>query len=466
MSFRLKLIISVTLLIAIAFGMGGTFLIASSFHSTLDAETESAIESYKTILDTLYLIESLNERPDEESLVNTLAQLDNQGNSTWQALALRSDDGWIYSSGDSSVLSISLPRTQLGPCYYVSVSDKYGHGLFITSSITVEEDQFMLDARFDFSNLYEQRLAQQTQFRTIYLAIICLAILTSVVLSFILTGKLKKLTEAVRRISGGDLSTRSNITSHDEFGQISRDFDAMADKLQETIFRLENEMQRQESFMGAFAHELKTPMTSIIGYADLLRQGGLDDATRITAANYIFSEGQRLEKLSFKLLELLLMKNDALSFREVSLSGFLSEIETALAPELEEKGIHFTCSGSRGYIKIEPDLVKSLLYNLVDNAAKAIDNGGNITLKGTIIPNGCQFIVQDNGRGMEQPELAKITEAFYRVDKSRSRKQGGAGLGLALCKEIVALHHGSMRFESKVDTGTTVTVTLYGEGQK
>ncbi len=95
-----------------------------------------------------------------------------------------------------------------------------------------------------------------------------------------------------------------------------------------------------------------------------------------------------------------------------------------------------------------------------------MEGEGIIALKATAIPGGCQFQVVDNGRGMEKSELTKITEAFYRVDKSRSRKQGGAGLGLALCKQIVELHNGSIQFASEPGKGTKVTVTLYGKEEK
>ena len=218
--------------------------------------------------------------------------------------------------------------------------------------------------------------------------------------------------------------------------------------------------------MGAFAHELKTPMTSIIGFADLLRQGNLDENTRMMAAEYIYSEGHRLERLSFKLLDLLLLKKDGVTMKRVWLSTYLAEVEKALSPTLQSKGIRLVCRAEQKRVALEPDLVKSLLYNLIDNASKAMDNGGIIGVKGTAIPGGCQFQVVDNGRGMESAELNRITEAFYRVDKSRSRKQGGAGLGLALCKQIVELHQGSMKFISVPGTGTRVTVTLYGKAGK
>ena len=121
------------------------------------------------------------------------------------------------------------------------------------------------------------------------------------------------------------------------------------------------------------------------------------------------------------------------------------------------------CKADSGSVRMEPDLVKSLLYNLIDNASKAMDGEGIIAVKATAIPGGCEFQVVDNGRGMEESQLSRVTEAFYRVDKARSRSQGGAGLGLALCKQIVELHNGSIRFASEPGKGTRVTVTLYGK---
>ena len=362
------------------------------------------------------------------------------------------------------MLAHSIPAPGENQCASLPVSDSFGQGLLVKSIILAGSTRLEILARFDLSHVYALRETQQRQYLVIYTVVILFGILASVALSFALTRHLHRLTVTVRRISGGDLSRRSQIKSQDEFGQLSRDFDTMADKLQETIARLESDMQRQESFMGAFAHELKTPMTSIIGFADLLRQGNMDESTRMMAAEYIYSEGKRLERLSFKLLELLLLKKDALSMKRVWLNVYLSEVEKALSPNMKNKNIRLICKAEAKRAVLEPDLVKSLLYNLVDNASKAMEDGGIIAVHATAIPGGCQFVVADNGRGMASEELTKITEAFYRVDKARSRSQGGAGLGLALCKQIVELHNGSIQFASTPGKGTRVTVTLYGKG--
>lgn len=111
---------------------------------------------------------------------------------------------------------------------------------------------------------------------------------------------------------------------------------------------------------------------------------------------------------------------------------------------------------------LDTDFFGSLLVNLIENARKAMAEGGAITVTSVMTAEGCQIKVSDNGRGIPPMALSHITEAFYRVDKSRSRAEGGAGLGLTLCAQIAKMHHGTIAFESKEECGTTVIVDLKG----
>lgn len=462
MRFRYRLIITIALLIALSFGIGGTVLITVSFNTALQEQTGAALNAYMSVRNTLYLLNSLGEQTDYAGITLALEGMEGP----WHALQLTNGSEVLFQSGFTHLLVAEIPEPVAEQYGYMHVYDDYGHGLQVVSTIQMGEDLLLLQARFDTSDVYLARQTQLRLFFIIYIVVVLLGVLAAGALSHLLTKRLDKLTKAVRTISAGDLSTRSDIRSWDEFGQLSRDFDAMTDRLQQNIQHLESEMQRQEAFMGAFAHELKTPMTAIIGYADLLRQDGLEESTRLTAADYIYSEGQRLEKLSFKLLDLLLLEKDEIVCKEVNLSVLMEDVEKALAPVMEKRGVRLVCRGVRGKVRLEPDLVKSLLYNLVDNAGKAIEGEGDITVRGTLIPGGCEILVADNGRGMEEGELSRITEAFYRVDKSRSRQQGGAGLGLSLCRRIVELHGGHLYFASTPGSGTRVTVTLYERGEQ
>lgn len=466
MRYRFKLMLVFTLLVTLSFSIGGTVLLTVSQQAALDTETETALTAFENARNTLALLGSAGNRPNSKAAVQVLDQLMAQNRPDWQSLSLEEGTQNLYASGYGWSAPAELTLPEAGKAAYLRVRDEIGPGLLVQGLVPMGEQTPVLRIRFDSTALYQTQSAQRRLFGLVYAVIVGFALLGAAVLSQALTRPLKRLTVATRRITGGNLGTRSRINSRDEFGQLSRDFDAMADKLQENFGRLESEMQHQEQFMGAFAHELKTPMTSIIGFADLLRQGDLDENTRLQAAGHIYSEGKRLEALSFKLLDLLLLKKDTVTFRRVRLDRFIQDVSRALTPVLRSRDIRLVCRGEARTVLLEPDLCKSLVYNLIDNAAKAMDGEGVIALSGVAIPGGCQFQVADNGRGMEPSELSKITEAFYRVDKSRSRAQGGAGLGLALCKQIVELHNGTIAFDSAPGRGTRVTVSLYGEEQK
>lgn len=153
--------------------------------------------------------------------------------------------------------------------------------------------------------------------------------------------------------------------------------------------------------MGSFAHELKTPMTSIIGYADLMRSQALDEEEQQEAAEYIFSEGRRLESLSLKLLDLLVLKKKDFELRPTNLQTVIEgAVHTAL-PSMADKNISLKGRYDDGFCLMESDLVKSLIINLIDNAKKAIDDSGNILVVGRLTEEGCLITVADTGRGMK-----------------------------------------------------------------
>lgn len=469
MSFRVRLLISFSLLIALTFGAGGAFLISTSFQSMLNEEKASAIASYETTHNNLQMLRFFGEVGDYSNMTSMLSQMEEQKTARWQAISFIAAGEVVYQSGDASLLPESLPVDGENQYVHTIIADDKGRRLQLYGCISLEEEEMYLKASFDLSAAYTLRENQQKIFWVIYAAVIFLGILVAGILSYVLTRRLKSLTDTVQEIAGGDLSRRSCIQSKDEFGQLSKDFDMMADRLEENFHQLQDDVRKKEEFMGAVAHELKTPMTSIIGYADLLRQCALNENDQIFASNYIYQEGKRLEKLAFKLLDLLMMEKDIATMREVDLEIFLRDVVQGLMPRAKEHQVKLYWKAEPGLVQIEPDLVKSLLYNLVDNAIKSMGYGQDfdrekrIMIKGRILPGGLELQVVDNGCGMEQEELSRITEAFYRVDKSRSRAQGGAGLGLTLCKKIVDLHHGSMLFRSVKGSGSWVTIELYGD---
>jgi len=236
-------------------------------------------------------------------------------------------------------------------------------------------------------------------------------------------------------------------------------------ELEAAISNLEDVANRREEFIASFAHELKTPLTAIIGYADMIRSKEMSPKSRFTAAGYIFSEGKRLEALSLKLMDIIVAGKQGFDKKQFEVGYFIRSIAAVTVPSLSNDGITLDMRWEPGEIKVEPDLFKTLMINLVDNARKASKKNDIIELFGKAEPDGYSLYVRDHGRGMKKEELSKITEPFYMIDKSRSRAQNGAGLGLALCQRIAELHDTALQYESEPGKGTTVRIFLKGDGQ-
>ena len=205
--------------------------------------------------------------------------------------------------------------------------------------------------------------------------------------------------------------------------------------------KLQEVAGKQEMLMGALAHEMKTPLTSIIGYSDTLRHVKLNDEQKDRALEHISREGKRLVKMESH-----------------SIGELLEHVVQLEAEQAAQRQIQLQTEYEDFSMKMDDELMESLLVNLIDNALRATEAGGRITVKAYKESGRKILEVADNGRGIPQEELGKITEAFYMVDKSRSRQEGGAGLGLALCVKIAEVHGGRLDITSQFGTGTKVRV--------
>ena len=175
----------------------------------------------------------------------------------------------------------------------------------------------------------------------------------------------------------------------------------------------------------------------------------LSKEEEMTAADYIYSQGKRLESLSYKLLDLFVLQQGQKPESPVKMEKVGEETKEIMAPVLAKKQQRLTLWMEPFTLTGEKDLLISLLCNLIDNARKASGEGKEITVRGTKEEDGYQLTVADEGKGIPTEEIHKIFAPFYMVDKSRSRKEGGAGLGMSLCAEILRLHGAQWKIESK-----------------
>lgn len=463
MKLKTKITLSVIVLLAFTFGIGGSTLIFISFNEALDSEKENALQTYKMVQKTLSITNNIDTQKNYDNIRNVIAQLDDEGKSVFNEIYLFDNNDVIYRSKGLHKLSDKIPDScDNGHCYMEIVHEDNEHYLKIYGIIKLNYQDACLVCYYSITPIYTTRQNQISIYENVLIAVTLIGAIALWIIVTILTRPLRILSKASRELADGNLSSRANIKSHDEIRSLAEDFNYMAISLENKINELEDTLKNQEEFIGSFAHELKTPMTSIIGYADLLRRNDLDSDEEQEAIGYIFSEGKRLESLSFKLLDLLVIKNQKNVFVPVSPKKLINDIVNIYMNVIKKTGINISCDCDDGVCLAEPDLMKSLIINLTDNAIKALDGNGNIKISSAITEHGCKICVQDDGRGIPNDKIDKILQAFYRVDKARSRSQGGAGLGLALCNEIVKLHNGTISFESEEGNGTTVTVELNG----
>ena len=301
------------------------------------------------------------------------------------------------------------------------------------------------------------------RFRWILAAVLGAAVAATAALSVYMTRPLRRISRTARQLAAGQTDRRVTVRTDDELGDLAQNFNAMADALEARLRELAAAAQRQKEFTASFAHELKTPLTSVIGYADTLRSRTLPSEMQFEAANAIYTEGKRLERMSFALLDLFALERSEPSFSRVQTGALAASVQKSCEYRLVRQKQSLQCDVEEAAVWGEPELLRTLLLNLLDNAHKASPSGAVLQLRGRVVPSGYLFCVIDPGRGIPPEELSRITDPFYMVDKSRARAAGGAGLGLTLCRKIAEVHGSSLRFESVVGEGTRVSFLLKGE---
>jgi signal transduction histidine kinase len=288
-------------------------------------------------------------------------------------------------------------------------------------------------------------------------AILC-ALAIAAALSFLLTRRvlqpLSEMMEVTKKLSAGDYQARVRVTSGDEVGRLGAAFNHMADSLN----RIE---QLRKTMVADVAHELRTPLTNIRGYLEALHDGVIPPSAE--TFDILHSEILRLVKLSEDLLSL--ARADAaamdLNFRQVSLRDLVDEVLELERLRLENKDLKVAVRFTAGTEMVEADHDKLLqaVRNLIDNAVRYAPPGSIIDITADHVEEGIRVSFSNSGEGIAAADVPFIFERFYRADKSRSRDQGGAGIGLSIVKELVVAHHGTVGAAS-ADGRTTIWFTL------
>ena len=462
MKFSLKLLFSTMIVMALALGFSGFYFVNYVFETSLQREIGQALDE-SSILRFAFETAALNVPAKysvlPDSTVEEIASnLEKSGRTSSRLVRIFGEDKQVLYASDGFMADEGLLMQTNGNMKsyrVINVDAKY----YIHTCVILDTlDRILyLETMRNVTGVFTERALGFSLYRRVTFIMLFVGTVIMHLIASLLTKPIRLLTKATKQMAGGDYAYRAQKVSHDELGQLTTDFNEMANALEKNIPMLEEELEAREEFMGAFAHELKTPLTAIIGYADMLRSHKLDEEKSLMSANYIYTEGKRLEAMSLRLLDIIVTKRSEAELRQYSAEEIFTYLKEMYG---DDRGMVFRFSYESGMIWAEVNLIKTVLVNLIDNACKASEEGSVVEVKGVNRENGYYFAVIDAGIGIPQEEQHKIVKAFYMVDKSRARSKNGAGLGLALCAEILEIHHSRLEIESEPNKGSCIGFLL------
>ncbi len=293
------------------------------------------------------------------------------------------------------------------------------------------------------------------------------AVIASILVASRLTTPIRRLTIASRALAEGDLGVRvpESGSSSPEIAELATAFNAMADRLQESIRFISHDRDRSRDFLADVSHELRTPIAAVRTFNELLREGAADDTeAREEFLEQSYKQIERLDWLATNLLELSKLDSGlvALDLRPDDVRAVVEDAVAQAEPVAARKGVHLTSELPSEPVRLrhDPPRIGQVLSNLLGNAIKFTPAGGSVRVTLQNEPDAAELIVADTGVGIDPVELPHVFERFYRGAQASEERSEGSGLGLSIVQSIVDMHHGRVAIQSAPGKGTIVTVTL------
>ncbi|MBR3042322.1 MAG: HAMP domain-containing histidine kinase [Eubacterium sp.] len=377
-------------------------------------------------------------------------------------LYIKLEDNIVYSGAEDEETipgEITTDQTTDSKRYIYQDNGKQYY-VYVSSPAYINNANLYIITRKDITNVYSQ-LNDNLQFlKIISIIVLLVSALIMYLISVLLTRPLEKLNMITTKISGGDYSVRADIDTNDEVGELADNFNTMAGSVEDHVEELKDMVKRRDQFVADFTHEMKTPMTTIIGYADSVRHLELSEEERDMSLEYIYSEGIRLETMSQKLFDLIYLKDNDIFMEELDAAELGEQIEHLMQPIMKGKNITLKTTFEEGTVYGDAELIKTVFINLLDNARKASEERSVVSFTGKVKETDgnkvYEYLVEDTGIGMSEETRKRVFDEFYMADKSRTRKEGGAGLGMSLVSIILEKHNADIDIESEEGKGTRV----------
>ena len=464
MKFRTKITAAVVCLLAAALALVGVLVMGQAFAANLATARTAANQRHSQLQDALlkeYYTLPASASPYPHGLLSQAA-MNYAAQHGAEVFALYRDGSLpVYSALPQALRPADLAPL-LGDAESTAMLWRNQGTVWLLQAtpLPVSGQQTVLITGTDLTPVFRARNAQLLTWLAAAAAALALGGLVCARFSARLTAPLARVESASRAMAAGDYASRTRVDTDDEIGALSTHFDAMAGAVQDRVEALDESLRREKEFVAAFTHELKTPMTTMMGYADWLRAGSAEAADVKEAADYIYHETHRLEEFSFKLLALLQLDHQQPERLPVPDRALFAAVQRSLGRLDGGTPVDYRPGGCT--LCGDKSLLQDLLLNLVRNARTACREvpDGRVTVTCRAEDGKARLTVEDNGCGVPAKDLARLTEPFYMVDKSRSRRSGGSGIGLALCRRIAELHGTALEFASTPGQGTCVSFLL------
>ena len=439
MKIRINIrLVGIAILAIIATVIGTTMI----YYNLFEGQVRSDLSvSAKLLKDTKYF-ESVDIDVDQIDLSTDLDEL----RVTWI-----DKDGTVLYDNDASAeqLQNHYDRPEIQEAF------KQGEGEAVRRSDTMNEDTFYYALRLDNGTVLRVATNAQSIWAVfisaipIILLIILLIISICIAISHLLTKQLLKPIEVmVENLENADYESPY------------RELDPLAEMLRTQHTDILSAAKVRQDFTANVSHELKTPLTAISGYAELLEGGMVGPEKQNHFYQEIRKNADRLLALINDILRLsdLDRKDSELHFTEVDLYETVSECMEVLSVNAKQRNVTIELEGERSIVWGNKDMLKELVENLGQNAIRYNNPNGKVKISVGTMDGQVALTVKDNGIGIPASEQQRIFERFYRVDKSRSKATGGTGLGLAIVKHIVEIHDAKIELDSAPGVGTTISV--------
>ena len=429
---RKRIALCMVALVLTLLGPGMALVVSRSFALTMERERARALGEEAAIARALTLETAEG----------------NVGRSTASTLQTRygSNELTIYLlQNGETITGEALPKVQKLPELLntetrATLLDGVSERLLIAHAL---DGEITLLTALDVSPVYALRRELLRGAAALGLIGLALAGALAIWISGVLTRPLSQLADAAAKLADGDYTAPLPAAKNDEMNALIRAFSRMNAAIDERETALRTQAEERQALIDALAHEMRTPLTAILGGARLLQQSRLSGSQQSELLDTMAREASRLSTMDERLLLLTRLDHEAPAF-----APFDSQ---AMAREALSVFDGVRLEGDDAVFVGERELTILLLRNLVVNAQRA---GGKEAVRVTLHPDG--FDVTDYGCGMTKEQIARAFEPFYKADKARTRSAGGAGLGLPLCRKIARLHHGKLHMESEIGRGTRV----------